>query len=193
MRNLQDYLRIHSDILKSYNNEGSISELIESISNLSRDNNSIIFTAGNGGSASTAEHFSADLSQMEKRTGIKIRSICLNTQVSLGSAFSNDINYENALVNQLSSFSNCNFLFIGFSASGNSKNILRAVEYSLALGKKVFCFVGFNGGEMFKKAKVKPLLFKDENNDYGIAENLHLIATHFIIDKLVDEFQKSSL
>jgi D-sedoheptulose 7-phosphate isomerase len=190
---LQEYLKFHCDILESLKNERSIEELIECISDLSRDNNSIIFTAGNGGSASTAEHFSADLSQMEKRTGIRVRSICLNSQVSLSSAFSNDISYENALVNQLSSYNNCNFLFVGFSASGNSENIVRAMEYSLRLGKEVYCFVGFNGGKMVKLDKVKAVLFSDANRDYGIAENLHLITAHFIIDRLVEKFQKSPL
>jgi D-sedoheptulose 7-phosphate isomerase len=190
MLSLSEYLQIHKDIIGINRYENSISELIESILNLSKNQNSIVFTAGNGGSASTAEHFSADLGQMEKRTNNSIRSICLNSQVALSSAFSNDISYESALVQQLSSYKNCNYIFVAFSASGNSENILKAIEFSLSLGKEVFCFVGFDGGNVLKMDKVKSIHFVDNSNDYGIAENLHLLATHFIIDRLVEKFKK---
>lgn len=66
MISFSDYFSIHTQIIEEYKNARPISELIQCIYNLSGDGNSIIFTAGNGGSASTAEHFSADLGQMEK-------------------------------------------------------------------------------------------------------------------------------
>ena len=190
MLNLLEYLSFHSDIVEENHNTNSIDDLIESIWNLSKDQNSIVFTAGNGGSASTAEHFSADLGQMEKRTGHTIRSVCLNSQIALSSAFANDINFESAITYQLSSYKNCNYIFVAFSASGNSENILKAVEFSLSLGKEVFCFVGFDGGKVIKINKVKSIHFSDKKNDYGIAENLHLVASHYIIDRLVEKFKK---
>ena len=92
MLSLSEYFTIHKKILEENDNAVSITDLIDCIYNLSEVENSIIFTAGNGGSASTAEHFSADLGQMEKRTGHAIRSVCLNSQISLNSAFANDLN-----------------------------------------------------------------------------------------------------
>lgn len=192
MLSLSEYLSIHTKIAEEYKNTKSINELVECIYNLSEAENSIIFTAGNGGSASTAEHFSADLGQMEKRTGHAIRSVCLNSQIALSSAFANDLNFQSAMSQQLSSYKNSNFIFVAFSASGNSENILRAVEITLAYGKEVFCFVGFNGGKVIKNNKIKTIHFADTRNDYGVAENLHLLTSHYIVDRLVEKFTEIS-
>jgi len=192
MLSLSEYFTIHKKILEENDNTVSIIDLIDCIYNLSDAENSIIFTAGNGGSASTAEHFSADLGQMEKRTGHAIRSVCLNSQISLNSAFANDLNYQSVMSQQLSSYKNCNFIFVAFSASGNSENILKAIETSLAYGKRVFCFVGFDGGKIVTNNKVKSIYFSDTKKNYGIAENLHLLASHFIVDRLVEKFLEKS-
>jgi len=192
MLSLSEYFTIHKKILEENDNAVSITDLIDCIYNLSEAENSIIFTAGNGGSASTAEHFSADLGQMEKRTGHAIRSVCLNSQISLNSAFANDLNYQSVMSQQLSSYKNCNFIFVAFSASGNSENILRAIQTSLAYGKRVFCFVGFDGGKIITNNKVKSIYFSDTKKNYGIVENLHLLASHFIVDRLVEKFLEKS-
>ena len=147
-----------------------------------------IITCGNGGSASTAEHFSADLGQMEKRTGYSIRSFCLNTQIALSSAFANDYDYTSVLAKQLSSFVNSNFILIAFSASGRSKNILEAIKFSLEAKKEVHCLIGFDGGEIINIKNANVIHFPDSKQDYGIVENLHLTATHYIVDRLVEKF-----
>jgi D-sedoheptulose 7-phosphate isomerase len=192
MLSFSQYLSIHTEIVGELKNTKSINELIECIWNLSKDENSIIFTAGNGGSASTAEHFSADLGQMEKRTGHAIRSVCLNSQIALSSAFANDSNFQSAMSQQLSSYKNSNFVFVAFSASGNSENILRAIELAITYGKEIFCFVGFDGGKVIKMNKVNAIYFPDVRNDYGVAENLHLIASHYIVDRLIEKFTENS-
>lgn len=192
MLSLSEYLSIHTEIVEECKNTKSINELIECIWNLSEDENSIIFTAGNGGSASTAEHFSADLGQMEKRTGHAIRSICLNSQIALSSAFANDLNFQSVMSQQLSSYKNSNFIFVAFSASGSSENILRAIEITLDYGKEAFCFVGFDGGKVIKNHEIKSIYFADTRNDYGVAENLHLLASHYIVDRLVEKFTEIS-
>jgi len=192
MLSLSEYFTIHKKILEENDNTVSINDLIDCIYNLSEAEDSLIFTAGNGGSASTAEHFSADLGQMEKRTGHAIRSVCLNSQISLNSAFANDLNYQSVMSRQLSSYKNCNFIFVAFSASGNSENILRAIETSLAYEKRVFCFVGFDGGKIITNNKVKSIYFSDTKKNYGIVENLHLLASHFIVDRLVEKFLEKS-
>ena len=192
MLSLSQYLSIHTEIVGELKNTKSINELIECIWNLSKDENSIIFTAGNGGSASTAEHFSADLGQMEKRTGHAIRSVCLNSQIALSSAFANDLNFQSVISQQLSSYKNSNFVFVAFSASGNSENILRAMELTISYRKETFCFVGFDGGKVIKMNKVNAIYFPDARNDYGVAENLHLIASHYIVDRLIEKFTENS-
>lgn len=190
MLSFSEYISSQNYIIERNDNTFIIEDLIECIWNLSRDPSSVVFTAGNGGSASTAEHFSADLGQMENRTGHEIRSICLNSQMALNSALANDLNYENAITTQLSSFKNFNYILVVFSASGNSKNVLNAVNFSLKRNKKVYCFVGFDGGEIASIKEAKALYFPDENKNYGIVENLHLTVSHYIVDRLVEKFKE---
>lgn len=188
MKNFSEYILDQNSIADNIQNCQSLDVLIDSIWSLARDSNSIVFTIGNGGSASTAEHFSADLAQMEKRTGRSIRSFCLNTQIALSSALANDFDYESVLVKQLSSFANCNFILVAFSASGRSKNILEAIRFSLNAKKQVHCFIGFNGGEIINIKNANVIYFPDPRQDYGIAENLHLSASHYVVDRLVEKF-----
>lgn len=183
-----EYISSQNYITERSDNTFVIDDLIECIWDLSKDPSSVVFTAGNGGSASTAEHFSADLGQMENRTGHGVRSVCLNSQMALNSALANDLNYENAITTQLSSFKNSNYILVTFSASGNSKNILNAIKFSLERNKKVYGFVGFDGGEIANIKKVKSVYFPDVNKNYGIVENLHLTVSHYIVDRLIEKF-----
>jgi D-sedoheptulose 7-phosphate isomerase len=132
-----EYISSQNAIAGAMTSINSLENLVNSIWNLAKDSNSIIFTIGNGGSASTAEHFSADLGQMGIRTGKAIRSFCLNSQIALSSAFANDYDYSSVIVKQLLSFRYSNFILIAFSASGNSKNILDAINFSLEEKKEV--------------------------------------------------------
>ena len=125
---------------------------------------------------------------MEKRTGHAIRSFCLNSQIALSSAFANDYDYSSVLTRQLSSFKNSNFILVAFSASGSSRNILEAIKFSLEVKKEVHSFIGFDGGKIIDIKQVNVIYFPDERKDYGIIENLHLTASHYVVDKLVEKF-----
>ena len=188
MQSFSEYISSQNAIANKIQSDQTLNQLIDSIYNLAKDSNSIVFTIGNGGSASTAEHFSADLSQMEKRTGHAIRSFCLNSQIALSSAFANDYDYSSVLRRQLSSFKNSNFILVAFSASGSSTNILEAIKFSLEVKKEVHSFIGFDGGKIIDIKQVNVIYFPDERKDYGIIENLHLTASHYVVDKLVEKF-----
>ena len=188
MQSFPEYISSQNIIASNLKSTDSIDKLVESIFESSTNPNSIVFTIGNGGSASTAEHFSADLSQMEKRTGHAIRSFCLNSQIALSSAFANDYDYTSVLAKQLSSFANSNFILVAFSASGRSKNILEAIKFSLDAKKEVHCLIGFDGGEIINIKNANVIYFPDPKQDYGIVENLHLTASHYIVDRLVEKF-----
>ena len=188
MQSFSEYISSQNAIANKIQSDQTLNQLIDSIYNLAKDSNSIVFTIGNGGSASTAEHFSADLSQMEKRTGHAIRSFCLNSQIALSSAFANDYEYSSVLTRQLSSFKNSNFILVAFSASGSSTNILEAIKFSLEVKKEVHSFIGFDGGKIIDIKQVNVIYFPDRKKDYGIIENLHLTASHYVVDKLVEKF-----
>lgn len=188
MQSFPEYISSQNTIASNLKSTDSIDKLVESIFESSTNPNSIVFTIGNGGSASTAEHFSADLSQMEKRTGRAIRSFCLNSQIALSSAFANDHDYSTTLADQLASFKCSSYILVAFSASGNSKNIVNAVNFSLGAGKEVHCFVGFSGGEILTFEKVNVIYFPDSEKNYGKVENLHLSTTHYVVDRLIEKF-----
>jgi len=188
VQTFSDYLKSQNDVISSIDNSTILEDLIISIWDLAKDPNSLIFTIGNGGSASTAEHFSADLAQMEIRTGQSIRSFCLNSQIALSSALANDYDYSGVIEKQLSPFKNSTYILVAFSASGNSSNILNAIQFSLEANKQVYCFIGFDGGKLMQIKKAIPIFFSDSNRNYGIAENIHLTATHYVIDRLIEKF-----
>ena len=188
MMSFSEYIASQNAIAGSINDTTSLENLVDSIWNLAKDPNSIVFTIGNGGSASTAEHFSADLGQMGVRTGQTVRSFCLNSQIALSSAFANDHDYSSVIARQLSSFKNSNFILIAFSASGSSKNVLEAIKFSLEIKKEVHCFIGFDGGKILNTKKANVIYFPDARKDYGIVENLHLTTSHYVIDRLVEKF-----
>lgn len=183
-----DYLASHLAIENQNNIAEALDALILNIYDSAFSENSLIFTIGNGGSASTAEHFAADLSQMQKRIGHTLRALCLNSQVALNSAFANDLDYSVSLAAQLSLYKDLNFILIAFSASGNSKNILEATNLALEARKRVHCFVGFDGGIIRKLTNANIIFFPDPERDYGKIENLHLSAAHYVIDSLLEKF-----
>jgi D-sedoheptulose 7-phosphate isomerase len=188
----QDYLLKLRDIGNmadvSPNLELLLTELIEVINS----ENGIVFTAGNGGSASTAEHFSADLSQMRKRVKTNCKSICLNSSVSLNSALANDLSYSETLQYIFESLINESSMLITFSASGNSENIYHLHRLAKERGLSAWAFLGFDGGRALEMVKDRNILFKTTIGSYGLVENLHLSATHFLVDGLVEHFRNNT-
>jgi len=184
----EEYFRRHESLLSDANSEHatSLSQLGHNLIASSMKSNSIVFTAGNGGSASTADHFTADLGQTRKRTGFSIRSICLNSHLGLNSALSNDLSYEDALTSQLMNYESTDHILVVFSASGNSKNIIRLLEFASSVGMQTWAFLGFDGGHILKMKEIKCIHFPDRKRDYGIVENIHLMACHFLIDMITE-------
>lgn len=98
-------------------------------------NNGTIFLCGNGGSAATASHICGDFMKgisygLEKR----FKAICLSDNICGMMAVSNDVSYDDIFVEPLKNFLSSNDLLIGFSGSGNSANVVKAVEYAAPLG-----------------------------------------------------------
>jgi phosphoheptose isomerase len=108
--------------------------------------------------------------------------------MALSSAFANDFDYASVLAKQLSSFANSNFILVAFSASGRSQNLLEAIKFSLEAKKEVHCLIGFDGGEIINIKNANVIYFPDSKQDYGIVENLHLTAAHYVVDRLVEKF-----
>lgn len=138
-----------------------------------------IFICGNGGSAATASHFACDINKgvsfgKEKR----FRVICLNDSIPTIMAYSNDVSYDSVFVEQLKNFMNAGDLLIGISGSGNSVNVLKAVNYTNEHGGRTFGICGYGGGQL-KNIAQKSIVVN--SNDMQKVEDAHLITLHCVM------------
>lgn len=138
-----------------------------------------VYLCGNGGSSSNASHLAQDL---QKMCGIK--TLCLSDNTSLITAISNDINYDSVFSEQLRLFGEEGDTLIIFSGSGNSSNLLKAIDIALDKKMKIIVFVGMDGGWVKKlyENKVEYLIHID--TDMQHTEDWHLIVGHMICRKI---------
>jgi D-sedoheptulose 7-phosphate isomerase len=135
-----------------------------------------IFVFGNGGSASTAAHFVQD---MNKNT--KYKFICLNDNIPTMLAYANDCGYPCIFREQLAKLIKIGDMVIGISCSGNSPNVLKAIEYANNIGCVTIGFCGFDGGELRKITDTGVYV---PSNDMQVCEDIHLIVSHIILRML---------
>ena len=141
-------------------------------------NNKQIFIFGNGGSASTASHFACDLNKgVSHGKDKKIRAMSLTDHMTCITAYSNDVSYDHIFSEQLKNFLNPGDLVIAISGSGNSKNILMAVEYANSKGVTTIGLTGYDGGQLRKIAKYS---VNTNINDMEISEDVHLSLCHMV-------------
>lgn len=144
------------------------------------DQDKSIWIIGNGGSASTAEHFETDLHFIRSKSITKFPKVAaLTSNSSLISAISNDIGYENVFSIQLVRKAQRGDLCILFSASGNSENLINAVQAAKTLGVYTIGILGFDGGRLTNLVDL-PLLVKTKKGMYGPVEDIHLSICHEI-------------
>jgi D-sedoheptulose 7-phosphate isomerase len=137
-----------------------------------------IFIFGNGGSAATASHIVCDLRKGTALPGKpRLKVVSLTDSIPLFTAIGNDINYESVFVEQLISQVEKGDIAIGISASGNSPNVLKAIQYASEQGAITIGFTAFGGG------KLKDMTDKSINlstRDFGQAEDIHLSLGHIL-------------
>jgi D-sedoheptulose 7-phosphate isomerase len=147
-----------------------------------RSSGSTIFVAGNGGSSTTASTMANDIGfDILKKTGIEkaFRVFSLVDNTSVITAIANDVGYENVFVNQLKIHYREGDCIIVISASGNSPNILKAVEYVKSKNGKTIGFLGFTGGKLMDMCDVK-IHVQSQPGEYGPVEDAHLIMNHIL-------------
>ena len=147
-----------------------------------------VYVIGNGGSGSNASHFCEDLGKCtlrredfdnDKKKRLRILSLTDNTPYIL--AWANDEGFDRVFAEQLKNLANPGDLLIAISGSGNSPNILRAVEWANRNGLTTFGCTGFSGGKLKTMAQK---CFHVALDDMGIVESIHLTAFHWIVDTL---------
>ena len=172
----ENYIKIKDHLLKKVNKKELRNIIKEILIAAKKQRN--IFSCGNGGSASTAEHLSCDFSKQACRdTNLNIKVFSLNSNVSLMTAIANDISYDDIFSYQLVRFGKPNDILLLFSVSGSSKNILKCAKEAKRKKIKIISFTGFNGGKVKKLSKYN-INFATSN--FGIVEDCHLSIMHFI-------------
>jgi D-sedoheptulose 7-phosphate isomerase len=147
-----------------------------------------VFVIGNGGSGSNASHFCEDLGKgtlrredfdNDAKQRLRIVSLTDNTPYIL--AWGNDEGFDRVFVEQLKNLASPGDLLIAISGSGNSLNILRAVDWANRNGLRTFGCTGFSGGKLRTLAQQGLHVPLD---DMGIVESIHLTAFHWVVDDL---------
>lgn len=150
-----------------------------------RKNKNTIFFAGNGGSAATASHFAQDLGEVGRKSNKPgFKTLSLTDNVSLISAIGNDYGYDKIFTVQMVEMFNAGDVLVAISASGNSPNIINAVEFAKKTGGKTIGLIGFDGGKM-KNLCDHFVHVKTNSGEYGPVEDVHLIMDHLITSYLM--------
>lgn len=139
-----------------------------------------IFLLGNGGSAATACHFANDLGFCASPEGhAPFRAVSLAANTAFLTCLANDIGYENVFRRQLQNLMRPGDIVVGISASGNSPNVVNALEFATQHGGIPVAFVGFDGGRIAALCKYL-IHVPTAKGEYGPVEDVHLILDHLI-------------
>jgi D-sedoheptulose 7-phosphate isomerase len=139
-----------------------------------------VYIVGNGGSASTASHMAADLSKNTIGPNMRrFRVMSLNDNMSLVTALANDVGYDSVFREQLVNLIQPGDVLIAISASGNSPNVVQAIEYARAQHAETVGLLGFGGG---KSATLVDRAVVVNSNDYGVVEDAHLVVNHILVE-----------
>lgn len=150
--------------------------LVMNILEQAREDGRQVFVFGNGGSAATASHYCCDfnkgISYGKKK---RYKMICLSDNVPTMMAYANDMSYEDVFVEPLKNFYRSGDIVLGISGSGNSLNVVRALEWGKTNGAITIAFTGYSGGKMKQIADYNVHIPVD---DMQIVEDVHMVLDH---------------
>lgn len=138
-----------------------------------------VFVFGNGGSSATASHFQNDFNKgISEHTVKKFNFLCLNDNVATMMAVANDIGFEEVFRFQLRGHIKPGDIVMAISGSGNSKNVINAVEYAKEQGCRIIGLTGFNGGRL---QQLSDISLHAPINSMQITEDIHMIFDHLMM------------
>ena len=170
------YLRREIETIEKLNID-ELEKAVEAIE-AARQRDAVIYIFGNGGSAATASHFACDFNKgISEGRKKKFRMVCLNDNAPTLMAIANDLSYADIFRYQLEDRLRPDDLVIAISGSGNSTNIIAAVEYAKEVGTKIVGITGYSGGKLKELADYS---MHADIDDMQIAEDLHMIFDHMM-------------
>jgi len=174
----------HLSHIASEMDQASIDRAIELIRQAWCEKRKII-VCGNGGSALTASHYINDWNKMAYlSTGKPFRGHCLSDNMGLVTAYSNDISYDDVYSEQVKNLLDPQDLVIGVSGSGNSENVVRALQYANENGGMTLAICGYDGGKVKQLAQHSVWV---PSFDMQICEDLHFSFGHMVMKSLCDD------
>jgi D-sedoheptulose 7-phosphate isomerase len=175
---MQEYLEQQIQSIVALKESTTIFKEIYDVLKNARDEGKQVFVMGNGGSASTASHFVADLLKTSiTNENNRFKAISLTDNIPVLLAWSNDESYENIFSNQLENFLQKNDIVIGISGSGNSENVLNAIQLANKKQAITIGLSGKGGGKLSELAKINLIVKSD---DMLTIETIHLLVCHLI-------------
>lgn len=174
---IRDYLALEIEILKKLDVEQINAAL--NLLDETRQKKGRIYICGNGGSAATASHFQNDFNKgVSEYIDVPFRFHCLNDNVATLMAIANDIGYEEVFRFQLRNNLEENDVLVAISGSGNSHNVIRAVEYAKEHGCKIIGLTGFAGGKL---KELSDISLHAPVNSMQVTEDIHMIFDHLMM------------
>lgn len=188
MNHTESYIKLLKDTLDQLDRE-QIHLAIDAFLKV-REFGGTIYTFGNGGSGATASHAAGDFLKgasygLEKR----FRVICLNDNVPSMMAIANDIGWDDIFIEPLKNFLQPHDLVIGISGSGNSMNVVKAMQYAKEKGVTTIAFCGYKGGKIKELADI---VIHSKAMDMEIAEDVHMIVFNIIKKEMISRLHTSN-
>ena len=171
------YLGYLSEVLKSIDRK-EIGKFAETLLD-AREREATVFFIGNGGSAATASHFANDIAVGTNSYFKPFRAISLTDNQAIITAIGNDFGFDEIFSRQLQLLGKQGDVVVAISASGNSKNLLKAFEYAKENEIKTVAITGFSGGAM-KEMADEGIHVPTGPKEYGPAEDAHMILDHLL-------------
>jgi D-sedoheptulose 7-phosphate isomerase len=183
---IKDYLDLVGSAINDLP-EDKIQDVIDILID-AHDNGRQVFLLGNGGSAMTASHIACDFQKgLKECTGKRFRASAVTDNVAIMTAWANDTDYESIFAEQLDCLLEPGDVVIAISGSGNSPNVIKAVEKANQMGAITVGWSGFGGGKLAQVAR-KPLVINSDNMQR--VEDLHMILGHLIFACLMKQCGK---
>lgn len=177
---IQNYIEYEISTLKKLDIE-SINQALNLLEQ-TLENGNTVFTFGNGGSSATASHFQNDFNKgVSEHTEKKFNFLCLNDNIPTVMAVANDIGFEEIFRFQLKGHIKPGDICLAISGSGNSKNVINAVEYAKSQGLKIIGLTGYNGGRL---KELSDISLHAPINSMQITEDIHMIFDHLMMSVL---------
>jgi D-sedoheptulose 7-phosphate isomerase len=149
---------------------------------MTAQNGRVVFTLGNGGSAAESNHFVAELVGRFKTSRRPYPAVSLASDAATITAIANDFGYDEVFSRQIRAYAVAGDTVVAFSTSGNSSNVVSAIQQALAMGCNVIAFLGGDGGACEQLSPTVSVVVK--SNDTAAIQEAHLAAIHYICEGL---------